>query len=277
MTTVLDVRRVSKTFGRGCAACPAGGQDVGGGTKTCAGCSAVTALDGVSLKVQRGEALAIVGESGAGKSTLLRILLGELAPDEGQAVFQAGGQVIDLFTLSALERQRFNDSKLGVVHQNPIDGLQFDVTAGGNIAERVLMSGSRSYRDIRCKTAQLFEQTGLPLHRVDEKPSAFSGGMRQRVQIARALVTRPDLLLLDEVTSALDPTARAAVIDLLVGLQDEISATMLVVTHDFALARALARQTVVLHQGRVCEAGLTDQVLEDPQHAHTQALVAACQ
>lgn len=276
MSHLLELCDVSKTFGPG--SCEDGlAAPPHRGSNGHARRDAVRALDGVSFQVNEGEALAIVGESGAGKSTLLRLLLGELAPDGGAAWFRDDAQTTDLFALNALERQRFNDTHIGVVHQNPMDGLRFDVTAGGNIAERVLVGGSRSYRDIRQRAGALFERTGLPIERIDEKPGAFSGGMRQRVQIARALVTRPALLLLDEVTSALDPTARASVIDLLIELQDELSVTMVVVTHDFALAQALARQTIVMHGGRVCEAGLTDQVLEDPQHPHTQALVAANQ
>jgi putative phosphonate transport system ATP-binding protein len=161
------------------------------------------------------------------------------------------------------------------VYQNPHLGLNFNVTAGGNIAERLLMSDLAHYGEIRERARQLLSRTEVLPERMDESPRKFSGGMQQRVQIAKALATRPPLLFLDEVTTGLDLSVQARILDLILEIQQELGTAMIVVTHDLGVIRLLAGRTIVMKYGRVIESGLTDQILEDPQHAYTQRLVAS--
>ena len=154
-------------------------------------------------------------------------------------------------------------------------GLNFNVSAGGNIAERLLMSDIAHYGAIRTRAEELLARTEVLAARMDESPKRFSGGMQQRVQIAKALATRPPLLFLDEVTSGLDLSVQAAILDLIREIQHELGTAMIVVTHDLGVVRLLAGRTLVMKYGRVIESGLTDQILEDPQHAYSQRLVAA--
>jgi putative phosphonate transport system ATP-binding protein len=177
---------------------------------------------------------------------------------------------------AAHARQRWlRNHRFGMVYQNPHLGLNFNVSAGGNIAERLLMSDLRHYAQIRGRAGQLLARTEVAVERMDESPKNFSGGMQQRVQIAKALATRPPLLYLDEVTTGLDLSVQARILDLILEIQHELNTAMIVVTHDLGVIRLLAGRTLVMKHGRVIESGLTDQILEDPQHAYTQRLVAS--
>jgi putative phosphonate transport system ATP-binding protein len=149
------------------------------------------------------------------------------------------------------------------------------VSAGGNIAERLLMSDVAHYGQIRKRAVELLEKTEVLPQRMDESPRRFSGGMQQRVQIAKALATRPPLLLLDEVTTGLDLSVQARILDLILEIQRELNTAMVVVTHDLGVIRLLTSRALVMKYGRIVESGLTDQILEDPQHAYTQRLVAS--
>lgn len=162
-----------------------------------------------------------------------------------------------------------------MVYQNPHSGLNFQVSAGGNIAERLLMSEILNYGVIRDRARTLLGRTEVLPERMDELPSNFSGGMQQRVQIARALATDPPLLFLDEVTTGLDLSIQAKILDLILEIQQQLRVAMIVVTHDLGVIRLLTSRTLVMKYGQVVETGLTDQVLEDPQHAYTQQLVSS--
>jgi putative phosphonate transport system ATP-binding protein len=162
---------------------------------------------------------------------------------------------------------------MGMVYQNPRDGLNLDITAGGNIAEKLIMANYFHVGQIRKRASYLLDRTEVPIDRMDETPRQFSGGMQQRVQISKALANNPRLVLLDEVTTGLDVSVQARVLDLILSLQRELSITMLVVSHDLGVIRLVTDRTVVLKNGRVVEIGLTDQILEDPQHPYTQLLV----
>jgi putative phosphonate transport system ATP-binding protein len=162
-----------------------------------------------------------------------------------------------------------------MVYQNPHLGLNFNITAGGNIAERLLVSNVVNYSEIRARATRLLTRTEVLPQRMDELPRNFSGGMQQRVQIAKALATNPSLLLLDEVSTGLDLSVQAAILDLILEIQQELNTAMIVVTHDLGVIRLLASRTLVMKYGRVIESGLTDQILEDPQHTYTQRLVAS--
>lgn len=274
MTKILEVRGLSKRHGVACPRCVAlTGPEME--TNICPSCGAVIAMHDVSLDLFEGEILGVMGESGSGKSTLIKTLCFDQAPSSGGGVFFDAGERCELFALNAAERRRLRDRRFGVVYQNPNMGLNFQVSAGGNIAERLLVSGARDYAAIRERAKSLLERMEVPRARMDESPGRFSGGMQQRVQIAKALATRPPLLFLDEVTTGLDLSVQARILDLVLELQQELRTAMIVVTHDLGVIRLLTDRTMVMKYGRVIEAGLTDQILEDPQHAYTQRLVAS--
>jgi putative phosphonate transport system ATP-binding protein len=197
------------------------------------------------------------------------------APTSGEARFFDEGETHDLFRKNAAQQRSLRNRRFGMVYQNPHLGLNFQISAGGNIAERLLMSDVANYGEIRRRSRDLLARTEVLPERMDQNPKTFSGGMQQRVQIAKALVTRPPLLLLDEVTTGLDLSVQAAILDLILEIQQELRTAMIVVTHDLGVIRLLAGRTLVMKHGRVIEAGLTDQILEDPQHAYTQRLVAS--
>jgi putative phosphonate transport system ATP-binding protein len=215
--------------------------------------------------------LAVVGESGSGKTTLLRALHGEIAPDSGSVTF-AGR---DVLAMPEPERRHLARTQWGFVHQNPRDGLRLAISAGGNIGERLMAAGSRHWGNIRAAAAEWLARVEIPTDRIDDAPRKFSGGMQQRLQIARVLVTEPRLVFMDEPTGGLDVSVQARLLDLIRRLTHELHLASIIVTHDLAVARLLADRTVVMQNGRIVESGLTDQVLDDPHHAYTQLLVSS--
>lgn len=231
----------------------------------------IAALDGVDLDVWPGEVVAIVGESGSGKTTLLRVLSGLIAPDAGDVRFD--GQ--DVLRMGEAARRRLMRTDWGFVHQNPRDGLRMGVSAGGNIGERLMAVGARHYGNIRAEAAEWLRRVEIDPGRIDGLPRTFSGGMQQRLQIARTLVTRPRLVFMDEPTGGLDVSVQARLLDLIRALVAGLGLSVLIVTHDIAAARLLAHRILVMRHGQVVEQGLTDRVLDDPQHPYTQLLVAS--
>lgn len=274
MKKILEVRGLSKIHGRGCAQCVAStGPEMD--TNICPHCGSVVAAHDVSFDLHQGEILGIMGESGSGKSTVVKTLFFDDAPSAGKAVFYDPERQWDMFALNAAEQRWLRNHRFGMVYQNPHLGLNFNVSAGGNIAERLLMSDVSHYGEIRERARSLLARTEVLVDRMDESPRKFSGGMQQRVQIAKALATQPPLLYLDEVTTGLDLSVQARILDLILEIQQELGTAMIVVTHDLGVIRLLAGRTMVMKYGRVIESGLTDQILEDPQHAYTQRLVAS--
>ncbi|MFZ5749484.1 MAG: phosphonate C-P lyase system protein PhnK [Pseudomonadota bacterium] len=225
----------------------------------------------VTFDLYPGEVLGIVGESGSGKSTLLSCLAGHQSPDLGRIAYDGR----DLLTMTETERRRLSRTDWAYVHQNPRDGLRMGVSAGGNVGERLMAIGARHYRAIRGKAADWLGRVEIDADRIDDRPSAFSGGMQQRLQIARNLVTGPRLVFMDEPTGGLDVSVQARLLDLLRGLVRDFGLSVVIVTHDLAVVRLLADRLMVMKAGRVVEQGLTDQVLDDPQHAYTQLLVSS--
>ncbi|WP_068113054.1 phosphonate C-P lyase system protein PhnK [Tropicimonas marinistellae] len=230
----------------------------------------------VSFDLYPGEVMGIVGESGSGKSTLLNCLAGHLAPDAGLVRFDTrDGGMRDTITMSEPERRMLARTDWAFVHQNARDGLRMSVSAGGNVGERLMAVGARNYGTIRASAEDWLGRVEIDTTRIDDRPSAFSGGMQQRLQIARNLVTAPRLVFMDEPTGGLDVSVQARLLDLLRGLVRDMGLSAIVVTHDLAVVRLLAHRLIVMKDGHAVEAGLTDQVLDDPQHAYTQLLVSS--
>ena len=234
------------------------------------------ACQGVSFDLWPGEVLGIVGESGSGKTTLLNCLAGRLMPDEGIVSYETASMgTVDVHRLSEARRRLLARTEWGFVNQDAREGLRMGVSAGANIGERLMAIGARHYGNIRQTASDWMERVELDLDRFDDRPTAYSGGMRQRLQIARNLVSEPRLVFMDEPTGGLDVSVQARLLDLLRGLVDRFHLSAVLVTHDLGVARLLTHRLMVMQGGQVVEEGLTDQVLDDPHHAYTQMLVAS--
>ncbi len=230
----------------------------------------------VSFDLYPGEVLCIVGESGSGKSTLLQALSMQAPAQRGTVSYDMRESgLTDLATLSSARLRLLARTDWGFVHQQPRDGLRMQVSAGANIAERLMAVGQRHYGELRKIAGAWLEKMEIDLARLDDTPHAFSGGMQQRLQIARNLVTHPRLVFMDEPTASLDVSVQARLLDLLRRLVSDLDLAAILVTHDLAVARLLAHRTLVMQGGRVVEQGLTDQILDDPQHPYTQLLVSS--
>jgi putative phosphonate transport system ATP-binding protein len=270
---ILQVRNLKKQYGPGCADCA----DPENGIiekNYCVKCHTVYACRNISFDLHEGEILGIVGESGSGKSTLMKCLYFDEAVTDGKAFIRTykGGQT-NIFQESSQQQQHIRNYILGMVYQNPILGLKMDFSSVGNIAEKLIAAGGRRVKRMEERSKELLEHVHIPIARMKDEPKKFSGGMQQRVQIAKALSNNPPILFLDEVTTGLDLSVQASVLDLIKRIQRELGISMLVVSHDLAVIRMLANRTIVMLNGEIIEQGLTDQILEDPQHAYTQQLV----
>ncbi len=252
MTPLLSVRDITKTYG-----------------------ARIGCVD-VAFDLYPSEVMGIVGESGSGKSTLLNCLAGLLEPDQGTVLFDTRAEGLkDTCRMSEPERRMLSRTDWAFVHQNPRDGLRMGVSAGGNVGERLMAVGARHYGEIRDAATDWLGRVEIDGERIDDRPHAFSGGMQQRLQIARNLVTGPRLVFMDEPTGGLEVSVQARLLDLLRGLVREMDLSAIIVTHDLAVVRPLADRLMVMKDGAVVEAGLADQVLDDPQHAYTQVLVSS--
>jgi len=230
----------------------------------------------VSFDLWPGEVMGIVGESGSGKSTLLKCLSGRMALSEGSISYRSleFGDV-DVHGCPEPVRRKLLRTELGVVHQNPRDGLRLGVTAGANLGERLMSVGGRNYGKIRTEAIKWLGEVEIDAERIDHFPKNFSGGMQQRLQIACNLITSPRIVFMDEPTGGLDVSVQAKLLDLLRNLVSRLGLSVIIVTHDLAVARLLAHRLMVMQRGEVVETGLTDQVLDDPQHPYTQLLVSS--
>ena len=235
-----------------------------------------TGCEDVSFELWPGEVLAVVGESGSGKTTLLNCISSRLMPTSGSVSYRMrDGAWRELYRMSEAERRFLMRTDWGFVHQNPADGLRMTVSAGANVGERLMAIGDRHYGTIRSTAIDWLGRVEIDADRIDDEPRAFSGGMRQRLQIARNLVTAPRLVFMDEPTGGLDVSVQARLLDLLRGLVADLGLAAIVVTHDLAVARLLSHRMMVMKDGRVIETGLTDRVLDDPREAYTQLLVSS--
>nr|WP_200760847.1 ATP-binding cassette domain-containing protein [Effusibacillus dendaii] len=270
---LLRVRNVSKIYGRSCGECMEGtGPERE--SNICPKCGSIVAGGPISFDVYPGEILCIVGESGSGKSTLIKSLYFDDTFSSGEVYLQNYEEgKTNLLALSSQKKRRVRNCLMGMVYQNPQLGLRLDFTSGGNNAEKLLTADWHHVGKIRERAQELLARTEIPIERMDDCPKNFSGGMQQRVQISKALANNPSLLLLDEVTTGLDVSVQARVLDLIRQIQRTLGITMIVVCHDFSVIRMLTNRTLVMKNGRVVEAGLTDQILEDPQHEYSQILI----
>jgi putative phosphonate transport system ATP-binding protein len=230
----------------------------------------------ISFDLWPGEVLAIVGESGSGKTTLLNAVAARHTPSAGQVSFEIRDQGLqDIYAMTEAQRRMLSRTDWGFVHQNAADGLRMNVSAGANVSERLMALGQRHYGWLREQATNWLERVEISPSRMDDRPDTFSGGMRQRLQIARNLITQPRLVFMDEPTSGLDVSVQARLLDMLRMLTRQMNLAAIIVTHDLAVARLLAQRMLVMQNGQAVETGLTDQVLDDPQHPYTQLLVSS--
>ena len=266
---VISVRDLTIRYGDGCPHCRTSLEK-----NRCRVCGTVWAANHISLDVYDGEVLGIVGESGSGKSTLMQSLYFDREPTSGQAFLkQYRDGTANIWEASDAQKRQIRNLMMGMVYQNPVMGLRMDYSAASNIAEKIIAAGSRNAGQMTNRAKELLEAVEILTSRMGEAPKNFSGGMQQRVQISMALANNPSLLLLDEVTTGLDLSVQAKVLDLIRRIKSTYHISVLLVSHDLAVIRMLADRTVVMLDGQIVESGLTDQILEDPQHAYTQQLV----
>ena len=230
----------------------------------------VRALAGVSIAVDRGETLAVVGESGCGKSTLARALVRLLDLDGGQIVFDGE----DVRSLRGPALRRYN-RRVQMVFQDPYGSLNPRRTAGETLGEVLRVHRMVPRGRVRDRVIELLDLVRLPADAAGRAPHAFSGGQRQRLAIARALAVEPELLVADEIVSALDVSVQAEILNLLVGMQERLGLAMVFVSHDLRVVRHLAHRVAVMYLGRVVESGPAAAVFATPMHPYTQALLQA--
>ncbi|MDO5028214.1 MAG: ATP-binding cassette domain-containing protein [Bacillota bacterium] len=269
---ILKIENMNKRFGKGCSHCQDSQDQLV--NNFCPHCGTVYACRNINLELYPGEILGIVGESGSGKSTLMQSLYFDQDVTSGTYLLKAykEGQA-NLYEANIYEQKKIRNNLLGMVYQNPILGLRMDYSSIANIAEKMIAAGNRNVESMKARGKELLEKVDISPLRAKEAPKNFSGGMQQRVQIAKALSNKPPILLLDEVTTGLDLSVQADVLDLIKTIQRDLKISMIIVSHDLAVIRMLADRTIVMHKGVIIEEGLTDQILEDPQDAYTQQLV----
>ncbi|MDR3599250.1 MAG: ATP-binding cassette domain-containing protein [Desulfosporosinus sp.] len=270
---VLSVSNITKHYGKGCVNCR--GSQVEHLLKNyCPVCGTVYACQDITFEVYAGEILGIVGESGSGKSTLMECLYFDQEVSSGEAYINSyKSGTANVFAESSQQKRYIRNHMMGKVYQNPLMSLKMNFSSIGNIAEKLIAAGNRHVGMMEARGKELLEHVNIPVYRMKEAPKNFSGGMQQRVQIAKALSNNPPLLLLDEVTTGLDLSVQASVLDLIKTIQRELKITVLIVSHDLGVIRMLADRTMVMLDGKIIEHGLTDQILEDPQQSYTQQLV----
>jgi putative phosphonate transport system ATP-binding protein len=229
----------------------------------------------INFELSSGEVFGIVGESGSGKSTLLNCIAGRTPVTNGSVYFDSCFGSIDLCHCNEVLIRKIAHDQMGFVTQNPSDGLRMSISAGGNIGERLMANGMRHYGNIRKIALDWLEKVEIDKNRIDDLPCTFSGGMQQRLQIAANLATSPRIILMDEPTSGLDVSVQARLIDILRKLVSNLNLSVILVTHDLAVARLMCHRLYVMKNGALVETGLSDQILDDPREPYTQLLVSS--
>ena len=268
---ILRIDHLTVRYGKTCEYCRNGGKLV---KNTCPRCKTVWACNDVNVSLYEGEILGIVGESGSGKSTLMKSLYFDFDITQGEGYLRKykNGEV-DIFSQSLQQKKYIKNHIMGMVYQNPVLGLRMDYSSAGNIAEKLIAAGNRNFKKMNERIAELLDAVEILQSRKKEPPRNFSGGMQQRVQISKALANNPEILLLDEVTTGLDLSVQAKVLELIRKIRQEFNISIMLVSHDLAVIRMLADRTIVMLDGKIIEQGLTDQILDDPQQSYTQQLV----
>lgn len=270
---LLSVKNLKKIYGKGCDVC-LGISPTPGPDNLCPHCGSIIACTDISFDVHPGEVLGIVGESGSGKSTVLSCINLTTPVNSGEIHYaKLNGGAGNILNVDAQTRRALQNIHFGIVYQNPHLGLNFSISGEGNVAERMLVTDSKHFSSIQKKVHQLFERVELPFSRFKDLPINYSGGMQQRVQIAKALINAPSLILLDEPTGGLDVSVQAKILDLIRSISRELDVAMIMVSHDIQVIRLLCKRIIVMKHGRIIEAGLTDRVIDDPQAEYTQTLV----
>lgn len=270
---LLRVRNLTKIFGASCDNCLAL-TPTPDGSNVCPSCGSIVACAEISLDVYPGEVLGIIGESGSGKSTLLNCLYFNFPVTSGEIYFEKlnhEGQ--NILKANAQVKRLLRNVHFGFMHQNPYLGLNFRVSAEGNVAERLLEATWREFGSIQRRVHQLVHRIEFPESRFKDFPHTLSGGMLRRVQLAKALVNNPSIILLDEPTDGLDVSVQASILDLIRSLSRELKVAMIMVAHDIQVVRLLSQRMIVMRNGRIVEIGLTDRVIDDPHDEYTQVLV----
>lgn len=268
---VLRIDHLTVRYGKTCQYCIEGGELI---KNTCPHCKTVWACNDINVQLYEGEILGIVGESGSGKSTLMKSLYFDFPITGGAGYlrdYKEGKE--DIFAQSLQQKKYIKNHIMGMVYQNPVLGLRMDYSAAGNIAEKLIAAEHRNYSKMNKRVDELLDAVEIMKSRKKEPPKNFSGGMQQRVQISKALANNPAILLLDEVTTGLDLSVQAKVLELIREIRQEFQVSIMLVSHDLAVIRMLADRTIVMLDGKIIEQGLTDQILDDPQQPYTQQLV----
>ena len=229
------------------------------------------AVDGVSLRVRRGETLGLVGESGCGKSTLGRLVLRLVEPTFGRVVYDGR----DIVPLSQSEMRPLR-RKMQIIFQDPYSSLNPRMTVRDIVGEAIQIHKlAETKKDEEAMVAGLLEKVGLRADVMSRYPHEFSGGQRQRIGIARALAVQPEFIVCDEPISALDVSIQAQIVNLLMDLQDELGVAYLFISHDLRVVRHITQRVCVMYLGRIVEQGTTEQVYGAPLHPYTRALLGA--
>jgi dipeptide transport system ATP-binding protein len=256
MSTVLEARNLVRDY-------HIGGTLFGGGRT-------VHAVKGVSFKLEQGKTLAIVGESGSGKSTLARILTLIDRQTDGELLID--GETIDIKKTGVTAAMR---RKVQIVFQNPYGSLNPRQKIGNVLMEPLLLNTDMSPAERRERALDMLVKVGLQPEHFNRYPHMFSGGQRQRIAIARAIILKPSLLVLDEPVSALDLSVQAQILNLLADLQDEFGLTYVFISHDLSVVKYIADEVMVMYLGEAVEQGTRDKVFSNPEHPYTRSLFAA--